>query len=278
VLSTKVALGLRPKVDEVESFWGYLAIGAPTVLVISLPSRGPWGKTFDKLGYQAARYQTDCGRHFVAERGRVGSNKMFKSSSPELLHDVQIHRNAWHTVRNNIAQFIMDKRHAEHVEHAFPMTEGGGAPSERVEEIGEAAPSERVEEIGEACPGCNQRRVSTDPQHTRVPGVCRYPHVETQTWKCPACISHLPAHDERHTKVDGECRAAQMKMKAFGRRKQNEERTPQPRADGLWCLWSLRLSCAPFLCADGLCVRCMVIGWSRLITGMLEYSPSVEAQ
>ena len=196
---------------DVQQFWQYLSEGAPTVLVLSLPSAGLYGQNYDNISVHVAKYQVDCGRHFIAERHRVGTNKMFKSSSPELLHGIQVQRNSWHTLRNNVADLIMNKRMRQ-VVSIFPATVGGSEPS------------------GQHCIGCKRGRVSTDPEHNRVPGVCKYPLVESVVWTCPACAAHRPAHDDRHTLVAGECRAAQMQIRKFGHRKHNSSRAPQPRA------------------------------------------------
>ena len=55
------------------------------------------------------------------------------------------------------------------------------------------------------CLGCLRGRVSTDPDHDRIPGRCKYPLVETIEWQCPACQRHEPAASERHTNIPGEC-------------------------------------------------------------------------
>ena len=58
------------------------------------------------------------------------------------------------------------------------------------------------------CPGCNNHRVSTDKEHTRIVGECQYPHVATIEWKCPACDLRKPFKDKRHELLPGSCRFA----------------------------------------------------------------------
>ena len=51
------------------------------------------------------------------------------------------------------------------------------------------------------CLGCKRNRVQTDSEHNRVPGVCRFPHVETRTYDCPGCRERAPTTSYRHTHV-----------------------------------------------------------------------------
>ena len=48
----------------------------------------------------------------------------------------------------------------------------------------------------------------TSPQHTREPGVCRFPYVPPKRWKCQACNLDLRRGDRRHTMIPVECRHA----------------------------------------------------------------------
>eukprot|EP00974_Lingulodinium_polyedra_P039212 3757263-Lingulodinium_polyedra.AAC.1 len=42
------------------------------------------------------------------------------------------------------------------------------------------------------CPGCLGRVDKTDPRHTRAPGECAWPLVESSQWDCPGCKVRAP--------------------------------------------------------------------------------------
>jgi len=56
------------------------------------------------------------------------------------------------------------------------------------------------------CKACNINTYKEDPRHTRVPGECRHPDVESIQWNCPACKSNQPRAHTGHTLEAGECR------------------------------------------------------------------------
>ena len=62
--------------------------------------------------------------------------------------------------------------------------------------------------VNHVCPGCNNHRVSTDWEHTRIVGECKYPHVATIDWKCPSCVLRRPIGDGGHDLLPGSCRFA----------------------------------------------------------------------
>ena len=71
------------------------------------------------------------------------------------------------------------------------------------------------------CPGCLHRMASTRREHIRVPGICKFPHVEDEeNWKCPACSRNPPrkrGHQD-HTDIPGECRWAPVPHRQGGPR------------------------------------------------------------
>ena len=56
------------------------------------------------------------------------------------------------------------------------------------------------------CRACNNNLYKEHSKHTRVPGDCRHPHVESIVWTCPACSRGAPRSDPAHSLVPGECR------------------------------------------------------------------------
>ena len=56
------------------------------------------------------------------------------------------------------------------------------------------------------CKACNNNAYKEDSRHTRVPGECRHPDVESVQWNCPACKSNQPRAHTGHTLEAGECR------------------------------------------------------------------------
>ena len=91
---------------------------------------------------------------------------------------------------------------------AFPSSSSAdGAGAEEAASGGDPSPA------AAGCLGCRRNRVQTDPEHSRIPGVCRYPHVETRVYDCPGCRDRAPTTSDRHTLVPGECRVPETRFR-----------------------------------------------------------------
>ena len=78
------------------------------------------------------------------------------------------------------------------------------------------------------CKACNINTYKEDPRHTRVPGECRHPDVESVQWNCPACKSNQPRAHTGHTLEAGECRChAKDYRTAHNRTSKAEPRDPR---------------------------------------------------
>ena len=66
------------------------------------------------------------------------------------------------------------------------------------------------------CIGCKRNRVQTDPEHNRIAGQCRFPHVENVVYDCPGCRERAPYASDRHTLVPGECRVPDVRFRRLG--------------------------------------------------------------
>ena len=52
--------------------------------------------------------------------------------------------------------------------------------------------------MDKACRGCTAHAARHDPRHSRVVGICKFPHDEDQIWGCPACVKFLPSTHSNH--------------------------------------------------------------------------------
>ena len=66
------------------------------------------------------------------------------------------------------------------------------------------------------CLGCKRNRVQIDEEHNRIPGQCRFPHVEARVWTCPGCRERAPPTSARHSLVLGECRVPETRFRGVG--------------------------------------------------------------
>lgn len=55
------------------------------------------------------------------------------------------------------------------------------------------------------CPGCKQHASRGSDRHNRGPA-CRFPYDSPEIWTCPSCIKHQHVHNPDHTKIPGECK------------------------------------------------------------------------
>ena len=59
------------------------------------------------------------------------------------------------------------------------------------------------------CTGPRRKYRATDPEHHRVPGECKFPHVQEVKYKCPGCAKHYDFSHPAHTYEPGECKAVE---------------------------------------------------------------------
>ena len=56
------------------------------------------------------------------------------------------------------------------------------------------------------CVACRGNQSQYDPRHTRIPGKCKHPFVETPVWTCPGCIKGDGRWVGEHNYRPGECK------------------------------------------------------------------------
>ena len=84
------------------------------------------------------------------------------------------------------------------------------------------------------CPGCARHRPQDHEQHSRVQGVCRYPHIETKIYRCPGCCRDLPRHHPNHTLstlAADRCRVGCMQRNEQGNPRGRASAGPRPAAN-----------------------------------------------
>ena len=60
-------------------------------------------------------------------------------------------------------------------------------------------PPQRTPTPYDNCIACKGNQSKYDPRHTRIPGECKYPHIETPTWTCPGCVNNEGRWTANHT-------------------------------------------------------------------------------
>ena len=87
-----------------------------------------------------------------------------------------------------------------------------------------------TDEDARKCPGCRGHAARDDPRHSRTPGECRWPLVQSVSWKCPGCVHHRPAAHDSHTYEAGQCKHCVIAHRQGQPRKGKHPREPARRA------------------------------------------------
>ena len=87
------------------------------------------------------------------------------------------------------------------------------------------------DQLWRKCPGCRGRKRNDSPLHTRIPGECLQPLVESQTWTCPACVAEKHRGHTDHTYEPGTCRWASAQTRTGNPRTTKGPREPRVPAN-----------------------------------------------
>lgn len=154
------------------------------------------------------------------------------SSSDELINDLERTQplvqpnNIWSptmasTISQSITNHILsyptastDTTDLQDKPNTTPATKGRGKGKRKRQLPPDSTPIETTERVQpqrtptpyDNCPACKGNQSKYDERHTRIPGECKYPHIETPTWTCPGCINKEGRWTKNHTYIPGECK------------------------------------------------------------------------